>query len=504
MHRKTSCTERCKKQACGPHCESGDIGGLLQALFGVNIFGSPASEKPTDKQPTPKPNTCCKLVGGTCTATCETKKSTDKAEATPAEKTKASTDQNTLPDDVNDLLKQFLGLQVESLAPADVASSAAEVQDNGVPDGLNEFLARFGLTFEPIDVEKEVSGKDKKVDPATSKPTPDAALTPAASTAPAAQSTCACKVDSTDKAKNDQAKESKPAHAKSDSREAPITSFLNNHADIPPFVRDILSNVEVAFTDDIKDRRNRHHSKRDKGKDVAEGEKVARPAPTKEVKVKVVPTVIVPSSPKAPTSLDTLKDLSERLHALKSTFTFPTRLSFSSSTTEDAPPLLFNRVNSSYHAQAHKLLQLLLEADKVSSAGDREVRQRRKAIVRDVEGAIEELETRRDGMWKNVKERREKGEVESEDEDGHSSGSSVVDHEEHHSDAVEHSTEKTHVEVAKGTDEVVEPVKEAEGFDVPAAEEPKPEEVEAAEPQSAEEVKPVAVEKEKEDGYELV
>ena len=100
-----------------------------------------------------------------------------------------------------------------------------------------------------------------------------------------------------------------------------------------------------------------------------------------------------------------------------------------------APALLFNRTNSPYHVQANKLLELLLQADSVSSGGDKEVRKRRKEVVKDVEGAIEELERKRDGLWSEVKERRENGAVESEDDNGHSSGSSTVDVEEHHSSA---------------------------------------------------------------------
>lgn len=184
-----------------------------------------------------------------------------------------------------------------------------------------------------------------------------------------------------------------------------------------------------------------------KGKEVAEGEKPARPqTSTPPARPKSSPeqsstttqTTDAPAPETASTAaLNKLRDISHELHLATESFTFPSHLAFAPTPSADevTPPLLFNKSNSGYHAQAHKLLQLLLAADGVSSGGDKEVRRQRKAIVRAIESAIEKLEQKRDEVWNQVKERRNTGE-ESDDEGSVSSWSTDSAHEAQH---IEHA-----------------------------------------------------------------
>jgi hypothetical protein len=212
--------------------------------------------------------------------------------------------------------------------------------------------------------------------------------------------------------------------------------------------------------------KERTQGKQDKGKGVATGEKahpaatsVPVAAPSQEAPVTAsaqpaesqsaqldaateTPTTKDAPVESAPTNtalLSTLDSIATQLSTLRDSFTFPAHLSFTApSTNNSVPPLTFNRQNSPYHAQAHKLLELLLKADGVTSGGDREVRRKRKEVVRSVEEELESLERKRDALWEQVKERRERGEVEDE-EDAVGSGSegSVADHDEHHAEATE-------------------------------------------------------------------
>lgn len=110
-------------------------------------------------------------------------------------------------------------------------------------------------------------------------------------------------------------------------------------------------------------------------------------------------------------SLASLASTEQQLAILKSSFNFPSRLSFAHSTLgSHPPPLLFNRRNAPYHAQTNALLQLLLQADSVESNGDKEVRNRRKEVVKKVEEEIAALERQKDDMWTEVQGRRERGE----------------------------------------------------------------------------------------------
>ncbi|BEJ13456.1 hypothetical protein CspHIS471_0306300 [Cutaneotrichosporon sp. HIS471] len=124
-----------------------------------------------------------------------------------------------------------------------------------------------------------------------------------------------------------------------------------------------------------------------------------------------------PSSPEAEEAIQKLNAISQQLHATCDKFTFPRYLSFSPSLADATqPPLLYTRNNHAYHAQAHSLMQLLLAVDDVQSHGDKAVRHRRKEVVAEIEGALNDLEKGRDAKWEEVKARRERGE--SDDDDG--------------------------------------------------------------------------------------
>ncbi|ODN76074.1 hypothetical protein L202_06015 [Cryptococcus amylolentus CBS 6039] len=113
-----------------------------------------------------------------------------------------------------------------------------------------------------------------------------------------------------------------------------------------------------------------------------------------------------------------LRDMDTQLAQLKSSFTFPSHLSFAHSTPNgQTPPLLFNRTNAPYHAQTNALLQLLLQADTVISEGQPEVRKARKDMVKKVEAEIRKMEEKRDEIWEEVRIRRESGEEAEPDED---------------------------------------------------------------------------------------
>ncbi|CAD6582933.1 MAG: hypothetical protein TREMPRED_003441 [Tremellales sp. Tagirdzhanova-0007] len=371
----------------------------------------------------------------------------------------SNTEQSGFPEDINDILSHFLGLRLEPLSSTSSNVGHQETaKKNGVPEGLNDFLARYGIQFEPLDVEKELT-EAKTTDAEPSIPSSDPivvteqTMQKATSEQTMPKMTSEPTVVDTHPEKpvvNATLSPSTNAPA-SEKRQAPVTAFLNDLTDIPPFVRGILTNVECAVAERIEGKKR--YSRRDlKGKAVGKGEKTtsATPGPrvSEEVSVPVhesqveeesAPSQASNESLNSTSSIDKLNKMSTELVTLKSSFIFPDRLVFSKVLTGDATPsLLFNRANSLYHAQANKLLQLLLQADSVSSGGDKDVRMRRKAVVKDVEGAIEELEKRKDGLWSETKERREKGE-ESEDEVARSSGSSAIDAEEipptHASDA---------------------------------------------------------------------
>ena len=361
-----------------------------------------------------------------------------KGQAPKSTEKKVDEPKSEFPSEINDLLSHFLGVRV---GPAGEGETAAKGGfDKDVIGGLNQLLGQFGLEFEPLTTpEQPTSSKPAEASSSTQSATKAA---PAAAKPPVVE---------------ESAKE--PAH-----HSTPIADFLNGQYPIPPFVRDILSNVEVALTQGQDFNPNPEPVVEGKGKGVAEGEKKARSAPVVPESTTPVPA---PSedSISSVASIDKLNNISHELFLATESFNFPTHLAFAESSTVDvAPALLFNKTNSPYHAQTHKLLQLLLAADGISTGGDKDVRRKRKEVVSAVEGALEELEKKRDGLWADVKQKREKGE-ESEHEDVPSSGSSTT-------------SDIEHIELAEGTayePEVVDEVTHTEtaeqtAADVPAVE----------------------------------
>jgi hypothetical protein len=281
---------------------------------------------------------------------------------------------------------------------------------------LNEFLNQFGLEFTPDQPKEDKKEKDvPTAGPSISTDKPTAPPPPAS-----------------------------VAEEKRPNGPVDLADFLSGSHGLPPFVRDILGNVELAFKDRSESESgvgDKEVKVEGKGKGVAEGEKkvsvpvtaaAPSPAPVEQESTALETAIETEDLAKKASadSLAKLDSIASELELAKDSFTFPTSLCFAatSNNTESVPSLLYNKQNKPYHAQNNKLLQLLLQADGVASNGDKEVRKRRKALVKLVEGEIELLERKRDEYWQDVKERREQtGEV-SENESW-STGSSV-DHDE--------------------------------------------------------------------------
>lgn len=321
--------------------EFDEVNALLGALLGIAV------KEDCDGESEVKP--CCKPKP---TAAATTRSSQPKTESRPqpepeikpevkSEPTSASTTESAAPSassseeaslNLNKLLSQFLGLQIEPLS-SDASTSTAS-KTNKIPEGLNEFLAQFGLVFEPEEQTAERS----------------------------CEGTCAgkCQCNATHSCQSS--------------------------------------------------------CKKSKGKQVAEIETKSAPSTTNKALTTAATDDAVPA-PDPSTSLSALQDIEGQLAALQSGFTFPERLSFAHSVPgAHAPPLLFNRLNSAYHAQTNALLQLLLQADSIVSNGESQVRRKRKELVKKVEHEIQKLEKQRDEKWEEVRERRLNGE-ESEPED---------------------------------------------------------------------------------------
>ncbi|KAJ9105521.1 hypothetical protein QFC21_001892 [Naganishia friedmannii] len=103
--------------------------------------------------------------------------------------------------------------------------------------------------------------------------------------------------------------------------------------------------------------------------------------------------------------LEVLEALNTKLESLASSFTFPSTLDFqsqasTSSDTSTIPQLEYTPNNTPYHAHAHSLLALLVEADAVTSEGDEEVRARRKEFVVLVEKELDGLEREKARVWR--------------------------------------------------------------------------------------------------------
>ncbi|OCF59730.1 hypothetical protein L486_02402 [Kwoniella mangroviensis CBS 10435] len=354
-------------------------------------------------------------------------------QSAPAPSAPASTekkDKKEFPEDINKLLSQFLGLRVDPISESESSSSTnnAKAKDNGTPEGLNGLLGQFGLVFEPEASETEEKKDDTPAPaaPEKKKSTP----VPSTSFNVAQPSTVA-----TEKEEETPAQKEVP----------PFTSLLDQFTDLNPFLRDLLGNFEHALTEELT-KKNKTGSKdcqgtcenrcaqscgeacatepakKYKGKARAEGERKEGskpvPAPTPaSVPVSTPATVDSTDSTNSSSSITALDSIESQLESLRSSFTFPPRLSFAHSTSETvSPPLLFNKTNSAYHTQANSYLQLLLKADGISSNGDKEIRKRRKELVRKVEQEIEQLEKQKDEIWESVKAKRDNGEESESDE----------------------------------------------------------------------------------------
>ena len=425
--------------------ENGGDDGLevLNSLFGP-LFGFQLARDVTgNAEPTtkPKPNEKVNVPVASTTAPSKPKSTsapvpvTEKKAEQPksTEKKVEEPKSSELPAEINDLLSHFLGVRVGPAGEGETATNGGFNKD--VIGGLNQLLGQFGLEFEPSTPD-EVPTSTQSAAASSSSAPPQTA--PAAAKQPIVEQS---------------AKET-THHG------TPIADFLNTQYSIPPFVRDILSNVEVALTQGQDFNPNPEPVVQGKGKAVADDEKRARSAPV------VAPTPVVPESNTpvpAPSedsvsstaSIDKLNNISHELVLATESFNFPDHLAFAEFSAADVPPpLLFNKTNSPYHAQTHKLLQLLLAADGISTGGDKDVRRKRKEVVSAVEGALEELEKNRDSLWAGVKEKRENGE-ETEHEESTSSGSSTTSDIEHIEEAegtaydASDAVEVTHAEFAE-------------------------------------------------------
>lgn len=506
VQRKVECAKRCAAkyaQRVTQHAakevkkeykdEYASLNNLLGSLFGINLADAEEKEEKKEevKEDQQVPATgmstcaCSFLYRADANDYAEVKHA---AESSPAAtRAPASNEPSAFPEDVNDLLTQFLGLRIEptTATEASKSDSASPARTNSIPQGLNEFLSRFGLVFEPLDVENEAQAESAaQANAATPAPTsteqdkvdiaPASVADPPEPTLPAAAAPVEPAAVAASAAASSSSASSSQPRARPSNDDHPLTAFLNGVVDMPPFVRDILGNVEMAFREE-RDRSQRSDEKEakveGKGKAVAEGEKKARqavaaatpapdtsveasPASAEPVTAAVVEPAVPPTEPgNTSAALSTLSGISSELDLVRRSFDFPSTLSFASSpSTDSAPPaLLFNKANSGYHAQTHKLLQLLLAADAINSGGNKEVRRKRKEVVREVEKEIEALEKRRDQVWEEVKAKLEAGE-EVEPEQASSASTSSC------SSSVADPSE---------VKEVVE--HEAEGFEVPAA-----------------------------------
>ena len=400
---------------------------LLGSLFGIQFDTESKEEEKSEapaavekKESITTPNPVAPKASETPT------KTPSPAPATPTTAEKKS----EFPDAINNLLSNYLGLRVEP------ESKLGQAVSSKVPEGLNELLGQFGLEFVP-DQAKAESGS--QAGPSVPIDTPKAETTPT-------------KV--AEEKKNDQPTTASPDNS-GNRYPFDLSEFLSGQNGLPPFVRDILGNVELAFKEQ-QDKAEEKQEKQNKGKGVAEGERKTKvgpapstkaptpaPAPVESAPTPVSASASAPAPVAAPVeeiakkvsseSIAKLESIASEIKLARDSFTFPQTLSFASSSnnTDSAPSLLFNKANKPYHAQNNKLLQLLLQADGVASNGDREVRRKRKEVVKLVESELEGLEKKRDELWREVKERRERvGESSDDESAGSWTTGSTFDHEE--------------------------------------------------------------------------
>lgn len=107
-----------------------------------------------------------------------------------------------------------------------------------------------------------------------------------------------------------------------------------------------------------------------------------------------------PSSKSAASALNVIQDIRSALTKLSSGFTFPSSLDFS----DDEPDgLAYTPANAPVRVYQHALDNLLAQLDAVETDGDEDVRVVRRAAVKEVEKAIEDVERRVSGARERTK-----------------------------------------------------------------------------------------------------
>ncbi|WVW81719.1 hypothetical protein I302_103715 [Kwoniella bestiolae CBS 10118] len=386
-----------------------DLNNIFGPLFGFQLVPDAIAE--TDNTPT----TTGETTSQTRTAPAEAPTASPAPSPAPVAEKK---DKREFPEDINNLLSQFLGLRVDPVSESGSSTSAdkAKATGNGIPEGLNEFLGQFGLVFEP-----ESTSEEKK----SETPVPVATEPAQEKSAPVASAS----TNIAQPATTSTAEEKIPSSQKD---VPPFTSLLEHFTDVNPLLRDLLGNFEHALTDELTKKNKlqgeacqgacerqcaRSCEKQDKGKARAEGERKEVPKSAPASTPAPIDTPSTVESTDSSSSITALDSIESQLDTLRSSFQFPAKLSFAHSTSESiSPPLLFNKTNSAYHTQANSYLQLLLKADGITSNGDKEIRKRRKELVSKVEKEIENLEKQKDEIWKEVKAKRDNGEESEPDE----------------------------------------------------------------------------------------
>jgi BAG domain len=98
-----------------------------------------------------------------------------------------------------------------------------------------------------------------------------------------------------------------------------------------------------------------------------------------------------PASETAPSSIALIQDIRSTLDKLSADFFFPPSLEF---TDNEEDGLAYSPINTPVRLYEHALDDLLVQLDAVESDGDGEVRELRRAAIKEVERAIEDVERR--------------------------------------------------------------------------------------------------------------
>ena len=115
------------------------------------------------------------------------------------------------------------------------------------------------------------------------------------------------------------------------------------------------------------------------------------------------PTKAEPSPPakKSDPRLTAVEAIQSSFENLRSTFVFPTEVSFNDSPADGNPisKLAYSSINKPIREYEQALNKLISELDEISSSGDETLRLKRKQAVLDIEKAIEELEGQIEARW---------------------------------------------------------------------------------------------------------